>query len=125
MQEVLFIAFGASFGANLRALLVHLSKDISQYLSFPIGILIANCLGCLLAGAYLHLSGSKSLPAYMGPMISIGFFGALTTFSTFAIDSVKLFRVSFSSGMINILANLSLCLILVLAGESLCKKVFS
>jgi CrcB protein len=125
MQEVLYIAIGAAFGANLRALTVHLSKDASLYLSFPIGILIANCLGCFLAGVYLHLSTTKSLPPYIGPMLSIGFFGALTTFSTFAIDSIKLFRVSLSSGCLNVLANLSICFILVLAGESLCKKFCS
>lgn len=125
MQEVLYIAIGATFGANLRSLLVYLSKELSLQFSFPIGILLANCLGCFLAGAYLHLSSTKTIPAYLGPMLSIGFLGALTTFSTFAVDSIKLFRISLSSGCVNIFANLSICLILVLIGENLCKKLFS
>ncbi|MCJ8346262.1 CrcB family protein, partial [bacterium] len=112
-------------GANLRILIVYLFKSISLSLSFPVGILIANCLGCLLAGALLHLQTSKNLPAYVAPLISVGFFGALTTFSTFAVDCIKLFRVSYSNGLMNIGANLSICLILVLVGESLCKKLYS
>lgn len=125
MQEVLYITIGAAFGANLRSFLVYLSKDASSNLSFPIGILLANCLGCFLAGIYLHLNTTKPMPTYLGPMLSIGFFGALTTFSTFAVDSIKLLRVSLSSGCINIMANLSVCLILVLLGESICKKLCS
>ncbi|PCJ16847.1 MAG: fluoride efflux transporter CrcB [Candidatus Cloacimonadota bacterium] len=125
MQEILHISIGASIGANLRNFIVHIFKAISLNYSFPIGILFANCLGCLLAGFFLHLNSTKAVPQFYTPLISIGFFGALTTFSTFAVDSIKLLRVSFSSGLLNIFSNLCICLLLIWVGEFLCKKIYS
>jgi fluoride exporter len=59
--------------------------------SFPTGTLVVNLLGCFLLGgvaeyALTHLS----VPPEWRIGITVGFFGAFTTFSTFAYEAVRL-----------------------------------
>lgn len=52
----------------------------------PWGILAANLLGCLVLGG---LTGAR-LGAAASALLATGFCGALTTYSTFAVDTVRL-----------------------------------
>ncbi|MBO9577686.1 MAG: CrcB family protein [Microbacteriaceae bacterium] len=55
---------------------------------FPVVILVVNATGSLLAGALAGLA--FSLPAPWLAILATGFCGALTTFSTFSVDTVRL-----------------------------------
>jgi CrcB protein len=59
---------------------------------FPWGTMVINLTGCLLLGIYmgLQLGGRFSLPPPLTRFFAIGFVGAYTTFSTFAVETVVL-----------------------------------
>ena len=75
MRLVNFL-IGASFGAVARYLVVTFFRTLTR---FPSGILIVNVLGSFLFGI---VSASKSDLAFA----IMGFCGAFTTWSTFALD---------------------------------------
>jgi fluoride exporter len=59
--------------------------------SFPTGTLAVNLLGCFLMGAVCQYSLAHiSVPADWRVGLTVGFFGAFTTFSTFSWETVHL-----------------------------------
>jgi fluoride exporter len=61
--------------------------------TFPYGTLVVNLLGCLLLGgvaeyALTHLT----IPPEWRIGITVGFFGAFTTFSSFSFETVRLLQ---------------------------------
>jgi fluoride exporter len=58
---------------------------------FPTGTLVVNLLGCLLLGVAGQYSLTHiSIPTDWRAGVTIGFFGAFTTFSTFSWETVHL-----------------------------------
>lgn len=57
--------------------------------SFAWGTLIANVIGCFLLGFLMHFGlVSDKLSAEMRTAVTVGFLGALTTFSTFSYETI-------------------------------------
>ena len=77
---------------------------------FPLGTLLANTLACLLLGLTLYLFKDKLLENdWIKPLIIIGFCGGFSTFSTFSLDTLKLFHDGlFMYGIANILVSVVL-----------------
>ena len=115
--QICGIAAGGALGAysrfRLSALcLVLLGKR------FPWGTLLVNGTGSFLAGllAGLALTGDMMDPVWQDAL-SKGFLGALTTFSTFSLDTMNAFREGKAVlGLCNILLNIILCLAACAAG---------
>jgi CrcB protein len=84
-MTALLVALGAAVGAPLRFLLGHYLDD-----HFPKGTLLANLAGSFLLGVFSGLSLSGDAMAVLG----IGFCGAFTTYSAFAVKVVERGRVS-------------------------------
>lgn len=82
MTAFLLVAAGGAIGAGVRYLLVVLVSG-----RFPTAILIANLAGSFLLGILLRSADSDLLL-----LVGVGFCGALTTFSTFALDTLVLAR---------------------------------
>ncbi|GAA4865538.1 fluoride efflux transporter CrcB [Saccharopolyspora cebuensis] len=82
-MTVLLVALGGAVGASARFLLDRWVQRHST--GFPLGTLAANVLGSLLLGALV----GTSWPVF--PLLGTGFCGALTTFSTFGYETVRLF----------------------------------
>lgn len=59
---------------------------------FPWGTLIVNVLGSFFMGAYYghQLLGHPWFPPVFHTAVTVGLLGALTTYSTFSLDTVKL-----------------------------------
>ena len=110
MTAFLLVAVGGALGAGVRYwLATHWSAR------FPWSILAANLAGCFGLGLLLG-SASPGLLLFAG----VGFCGALTTFSTFALDTVVLARegrVRASAG--NVVASLAGSVVAVIAGMAL------
>lgn len=62
--------------------------------AFPIGIFTVNLVGCFLIGILFSLTKKQILTSEQAQVFSIGFLGALTTFSTFSMDVFKLIFVN-------------------------------
>jgi fluoride exporter len=83
------VGVGAAFGAWLRWGLGLLLNPIMPTL--PLGTLAANLVGGYLMGIAMGvISHSASLPAEARLLITTGFLGGLTTFSTFSGEAVTL-----------------------------------
>ena len=122
MKTILAIASGAALGANLRALIIFSSKRFIWSQKFPLDILMCNGLGSLLAGILYVYAQNKDLDESLMFFASIGFLGSLTTFSSFAIDNIKLMQKSSILMVTNILLNVFITLILALLGGWICRK---
>ena len=78
---------GAMIGAPLRYLTDRAIQNRHDSL-FPWGTFSVNLLGCLVLGG---LSGAGlALPAPLLALLGTGFCGALTTYSTFGYETVRL-----------------------------------
>ncbi|WP_121628596.1 fluoride efflux transporter FluC [Poseidonibacter antarcticus] len=103
-QTILAIGAGGFLGAIIRAYSVHFSNKYIP-LDIPVGVLIVNIIGSFIIGIlfayFAHITVSESLKAFL----TTGFLGALTTYSTFAIESYLLFGTSIYLAITNILLN--------------------
>jgi CrcB protein len=89
INSFVMVGVGAAFGAWLRwGLGLLLNHGV-----FPIGTLIANLLGGYLMGFALAISISNpSLSPATKLLITTGFLGGLTTFSTFSAEAFTLLQ---------------------------------
>jgi CrcB protein len=116
--QVLAIALGGAVGAALRYVL---ASSVSLWLgqSFPYGTLAVNILGSFLIGLMSEalLLERAGLAVAFRAGILVGVFGSLTTFSTFAFETLYLWQQGeWASALLNLALNAGLCLAAVLAG---------
>jgi len=88
---VLMIALGGALGAVAR---YGLSGWVQAAMgtTFPMGTLVVNVLGSFLLGLSLPLFESLAWSAETRTMLTMGFLGAFTTYSTFSYEAVVLFE---------------------------------
>ena len=112
----LAVGGGAAVGAWLRWWLGHLFNPV--FPTLPLGTLAANLLGGLLMGLTMgFLSHYESLPAEVRLLLTTGFLGGLTTFSTFSAETVTLLvREQFGWVAFAVLAHLAGSILMTLAG---------
>lgn len=95
----LAIACGGALGALTRSLVYEWFGSNRWY---PLPTLAVNIVGSLLMGIAWYCLVEKSLlPPLWKDIISVGFLGALTTFSTFSLD---IFRLLQSNRLVEALA---------------------
>ncbi|GAB4050396.1 fluoride efflux transporter CrcB [Catellatospora paridis] len=87
MTLLLLVALGAAVGAPLRYLTDRAIQTRHPSL-FPWGTLAVNVAGALVLGFVLGLPPANGLMALVGT----GFCGALTTYSTFSYETVRLIQ---------------------------------
>lgn len=86
MTAVLVLA-GAMIGAPLRYLVDRAVQARHDSL-FPWGTFLVNVAGCLIFGALT--GGGSALPSTVMASVGVGFCGALTTYSTFGFETLRL-----------------------------------
>ena len=92
LKSLLFVGLGSFCGGALRYYISTLMKSVSSQ-GFPWATLLVNLVGSLLIGLLLGLfsrcgeqSNSWSL------LLTVGFCGGFTTFSTFANESLQMLQ---------------------------------
>ena len=105
---IIAVASGGAIGATLR-LLISTEVNKSFIHDLPLGTLTVNLIGSLLIGilfAYFHLN--TSLSPHLKTFMITGILGALTTYSTFAMESFFLLE---SGDYMHAFINMSLNLV--------------
>lgn len=124
MNKVLLIGMGSGIGGMLRYLLssfVHIffSK------SFPYGTLVVNSVGCFLMGfLFVVMLEFFDSNEHFHAFLLIGLLGGFTTFSSFSIETFRLFENGqLIHAFANVMGSILLCLGLTWLGIILAKQV--
>ncbi|MFT4995442.1 MAG: CrcB protein [Paraglaciecola sp.] len=118
----LYVAAGGAVGACLRFFLSQLTLQWFGK-GFPFGTLLVNVIGSFFLGLlYAHIEQGQIEIVLWRTTIGIGFLGALTTFSTFSVDTLMLMQQGlWMKGALNIILNLSCCIFAAWLGTQLVK----
>ena len=122
MLDVLVICLGAVAGANAR---YFISRYAAQFLGpvFPYGTLFINIAGSFIVGFFVIWTSERVLadPRWR-LLIVVGFCGSLTTFSSYAFESMSYFEQGqWMLLLTNVIGNNLLCLAGALAGMGLAR----
>ena len=93
LKSICIVGIGSFVGGALRFLISIGMKGVCTTQGFPWGTLLVNLLGCLIIGIVCALFGrysSTSGTCYL--LLTTGFCGGFTTFSTFANESLQMLQ---------------------------------
>lgn len=92
LKNIILVAVGGAFGSVARYLLSHAVQD-SALSPFPLGTMAVNVLGCLLIGVVCGLAAAGGvIGSDMKLLLTAGFCGGFTTFSTFVNESLSMLK---------------------------------
>ena len=124
MQNYLLVAAGAAAGGVFR---YWLSGAVHKFLpiDFPYGTLAVNVLGSLIVGFIIfYFDAQELISPQLKLMLTIGFCGGFTTFSTFSLETVNLLHDSeYLLAVLNITLNLFLTIGAVFSSYFIAKYI--
>lgn len=107
--NILWVALGGALGSVSR---LAIGMAVSHKL--PISTLLVNTIGSLLIGILIRNTPHGAAMYYFGV---VGFCGGFTTFSTFSLDALKMFREgSTTQAAIYALISMLVCIVAVAIG---------
>jgi len=124
-KELLAIGLGGAAGAMCRwSMVVWVQRLLGP--GYPWATLVVNAVGSFVLGFLViwfldrtHLSDLLRL------LITVGFLGSFTTFSTFAVETVRLIELgSITSSLIHTIGSVALCIAMAWLGMLLAKTSF-
>lgn len=116
IREIVIVASGGAVGAVARYAIAGLSYRWFST-ALPWGTLIVNVIGCFALGALAEYNQIHRLTNQWTLGVGVGFLGALTTFSTFGHETIRLWEKGQSLHAVgNVAMNLVAGLIAVAVG---------
>jgi CrcB protein len=120
---ILSVGAGGFIGAISRFLLSGWVQKFTGT-AFPYGTLSVNILGSFIIG-FLFLYFEQTLSPHAKALAVTGFLGALTTFSTFSLETVLMLQNGlYTKALSNITLNAVLCLGATIMGMMLFRRVY-
>ena len=109
MLKILAVAVGGSIGSVGRYLVSTWAAERFGA-GFPYGTLIVNVVGCFIIGIFMTMTTERFIiNPYWRLLITVGFVGGLTTFSSFSYETFRLLEdADMMMAFYNIALNLAL-----------------
>ncbi len=121
--ELLLLAAGGVIGTFLR---FKITASPLLLGSLPMNVLIVNIIGSFIIGIFAVVSQQWNLDAKYAFFVAIGFCGALTTMSSFVLETSNLFdNRQYSIMAINVLTNVGLSLGAVMGGKVITSAILA
>jgi len=118
-MTVVLVLIGGALGAPLRYL-TDLLVQARHDSILPWGTLAVNVVGSFVLGSVAAAVAVAGAPSWLMTLLGTGFCGALTTFSTFGFETVRLLEEgSLLEAFVNVLASLAAGMLAVAAGWAL------
>ncbi len=123
MLKFFCIAAGGALGAVARYGVSGWVQNAAPA-TFPWGTLCVNAVGSMLIGVFLGISELTPVSSALRLLFAVGFLGAFTTFSTYSLETLNLFRDKETMlGLMNIGLNNALSLLAVFGAYLLSRCV--
>ena len=107
MRELLLVGAGGFVGAVLR----HFVAVGLAHLAFPAATLVVNVVGSFCLGLVAALLDRGVLDPMHKHALAVGLLGALTTFSTFSVETIRLLENgAHATAILSVAANIVLAL---------------
>lgn len=109
-MNIALIFLGGGLGSLAR---YGVSLAVRQFptSTFPIATILANLLACLVMGIVLWQFSTRPADAPVRMFLLTGFCGGFSTFSTFSLETLELFKRGHSMlGVLNITLSIALCI---------------
>ncbi len=124
MQNYLIVSFGAAIGGAAR---YWMSNIVYKFLpsNIPFGTLAVNVIGSFIIGIVMfYLDRNELISPQMRILLTAGFCGGLTTFSTFSFETINLlsdseFLLAGTNIILNVVLSLGAVFIAYLIGKIL------
>ena len=112
LRELLLVGAGGAVGAVLRHLVTALvGGPGAAGGAFPLATLIVNAAGSFVLGLVAALLSREAVDPMHKHLVAVGLLGALTTFSTFGLETVQLLEQGHAGKAAgSVLANVALAL---------------
>lgn len=92
-MDFLLVFIGGGIGSVCRFGVNLLTVKFLPLGVFPLGTFAVNMLGCFLIGILAYLAGERAIiPSHMKLLLTVGFLGGFTTFSSFGLETFDLLR---------------------------------
>ena len=117
-MTVAMVLLGGAIGAILRYL-THVAVQTKHDSVFPWGTFIVNVVGSLILGVTAAVVVVLAPPTWLLALVGTGFCGALTTFSTFGFETIRLLEEG------SVLTAVSNCVASLVVGLGVCAGGFA